>query len=170
MTTDTLTAELLDEVTAQQRTAQDDQAAAIAELAEVTHRLADAAADGLKPTDDELDLLAVADDNVKRAALRVLGLARRRQRLEAEQRGSTTAPTPGDPRGIVRVRIAGKAGRHACNQPSTGRALEGGQVLDVTAGDALALAELGYAELVGDRPEWWPQRIPATGQALAAAR
>lgn len=161
-------ADQLDEVTAEQRAAQDEHADAVAALAAIRHRLADASAAGEAPSDDDLDALAVARDRVERAELHTLGLARKRRRITDEQREQPAPPLPDDPRGIVRVVIAGKAGRHVCNQPTTGRPLLGGQLVDVTPDDATFLAEQGYAELVGPAPEWWPSRIPATGQVAAA--
>lgn len=161
-------ADQLDTVTAQQRTAQDERDDAATALAALRAQLADTSAAVGEVTAADLGRLSIARDRVERAELLVIGLARRRQHLADEQRGSSTPPPVDDPRGIVRVLIAGKAGRHACNQPSTGRALLGGQAVDVTAEDALALATSGYSELAGDAPAWWPRHIAAHGQLAAA--
>lgn len=168
MSTGPQLADQLDPVTAQQRGAQDATATAREALSTIRHHLADASAAGTPPTEQQLEHLAAARDRLELAELHELGLARERRRLLDEAGDRPPSPLVDDPRGIVRVRVVGKPGRHACNQPSTGRALLGGQLVDVTADDAVALAVAGYAELVGALPAWWPHEVPATGQLAAA--
>ncbi len=168
MTTRPDHADALDELTAQQRAAQDLTAAAREQRATVRHDIADQLAVDAAVTDEQLDRLAATQEVLELAELRELGLARARRRLVEQQLGTgEAAPLTDDPRGVVRIRVAGRPGRHACNQPSTGRALEGGQELDVTPDDAIDLATAGYVELVGEAPAWWPRTIPAHGQQLA---
>jgi hypothetical protein len=94
-------------------------------------------------------------------------LARRYTALAGE------APAPaatgfGDPR-TVRVRVAGFTGRHSCNQPSTGRALIGGEELTLPADDALTLAGMGHVRVVGKVPAWWPNSVPIPDESTALA-
>lgn len=71
----------------------------------------------------------------------------------------------------VRITVTGIPGQHACNQPSTGRKLHGGEELTLPADDALALVGHGYVRVVGQVPFWWPQGVPipveSTLRALA---
>ena len=94
-------------------------------------------------------------------------LARRRRALT----GDVPAPVSeaaGESR-TVRVRVAGIHGRHSCNQPSTGRALMGGEELTIPADDALSLASGGHVRVVGKIPAWWPHSVPVPDESILRA-
>jgi hypothetical protein len=172
ITTDRTTtdaADALDALTLRQRAAQEATAGAREQLTTARHDLADTLAAGQQPTGEHLSRLATTRDGLELAELLELGLGRERQRIAAALEDGRPAPLVDDPRGLVTICIVGAAGRHACNQPSTGRPLLGGQVVAVTPDDALDLARAGYAEVSGPVPSWWPPYVAATGQ-LAASR
>ncbi len=73
--------------------------------------------------DEHLDRLAADRDRLLLAELLEQGLDAVRRRITPASRPAL--PEAGDPRGVVRVRVVGKPGWHACNVASTSRAPEG---------------------------------------------
>lgn len=169
--TDSRTADQLDALTRTQRDAHEATADARQELTAAGAALGDElAAAMLNGTDANVDELAdrhtFARQRLELAELAEQGLARTRRRITPADRPAP--PAVGDPRGIVTVRAVGRPGLHACNVPSTARRLEGGQVVDVTFDDAVALASAGHVEVVGTPPDGWPREVPASGQLAAS--
>lgn len=125
---------------------------------------------------------AVVDDNLTAQHIERLADARddlevcedveselaRRHRAMAGELPAPISEGVGDSR-TVRVLIAGAPGRHSCNQPSTGRALIGGEDLTLPAGDALTLAGMGHVRIVGKVPGWWPNSVPIPDDSTAIA-
>lgn len=139
----------LEALSEQQAAAREATARARAELAAARAVRAAAVVDGtvtaqhVERLDDARDDLEVCEDVESE-------LARRRRTLAGE------APAPasegaGDTR-TVRVLVAGIHGRHSCNQPSTGRALMGGEELTLPGDDALSLATGGHVRVLGKVP------------------
>lgn len=86
-------------------------------------------------------------------------LTRRRRLMGDEAPPATTSA--GDSR-TIRVRVLGRPGVHSCTQPSTHRALLGGEELTLPADDAVALATGGHVSVAEEPlPSWWPRRISA---------
>lgn len=156
----------LEALVEQQTAARAATARARAELSAARAARAAAIVDGtltaqhVERVDDARDELEVCEDVESE-------LARRRSALAGE------APAPaatgaGDSR-TVRVRVAGATGRHSCNQPSTGRALKGGEELTLPADDALSLAGMGHVRVVGKVPAWWPHSVPIPDESTLRA-
>lgn len=160
-----VTAEL-EALTEQQAAAREATARARAELSAARAARAAAVVDGtvtaqhVERLDDARDELEVCEDVESE-------LSRRRRALAGE------APAPaseasGDTRS-VRVLVAGFHGRHSCNQPSTGRALMGGEELTLPADDALSLATGGHVRVLGKVPAWWPHSVPIPDESTLRA-
>ena len=130
---DDVTAEL-EALSEQQTAAREATGRARAELAAARAARAAAVVDGtvtaqhVERLDDARDELEVCEDVESE-------LARRRRAL-ADEAPAPASEASGDTR-TVRVLVAGLHGRHSCNQPSTGRALMGGEELTLPADDAL---------------------------------
>lgn len=157
-----VTAEL-EALVEQQTAAQAATAQARAELAAARAARAAAVVDD-SLTAQHIERLADARDDLEVCEDVESELARRHRAIAGE------LPAPvfdgvGDSR-TVRVLIAGAPGRHSCNQPSSGRALMGGEELTLPADDALALAGHGHARVLGKVPAWWPNSVPIPDESV----
>lgn len=159
-----VTAEL-EALVEQQTAARAATARARAELSAARAARAAAVVDGtataqhVERLDDARDELEVCEDVETELARRRTALAGEAPALVSESGDSRT----------VRVLVVGHHGHHSCNQPSTGRALMGGEELTLPADDALALATGGHVRVVGKVPAWWPHSVPIPDESTLRA-
>lgn len=135
------------------------------DLAEAKAARGDAVADGTLEDSHSARVIA-ARERLEVCTETEHALIRRRRTLSNETPAVSSAA--GDSR-TVRVTITGTPGRHACNLPSSGRRLMGGDDLTVTADDALTLAAGGYVRTVGKLPDWWPHGVPIPDESTLYA-
>lgn len=164
-TTTTTSAAELDALTEKLAAATAATAEARAELAAAKAARGDATIDGTIADTHSARVLA-AEASVDVCLEAEHALSRRRRVLLDD--APPLVSDAGDSR-TVRVRILGRAGSHACNQPSTGGRLEGGAEVTLPADDALSLAAGGYVLPLDALPAWWPQTVPVPDEAALRA-